>query len=118
MNEFGVARDHGLNANFRVRAPEASEDSGQHRLAEILLHPEPGQTLELYSPNRPDRFVVEIDHASRVGEHRFTGERQREAASGPDDERVVSRRRASVMLYERWRWTLRSRFVGGGFKPP
>src|SRR5208282_6714929 len=32
--------------------------------------------------------------------------------------RVVSRRRASVMLYERWRWTLRSRFVGGGFKPP
>jgi len=31
---------------------------------------------------------------------------------------VVSRRRASVMLYERWRWTLRSRFVGGGFKPP
>ena len=30
----------------------------------------------------------------------------------------VSRRRASVMLYERWRWTLRSRFVGGGFKPP
>jgi len=33
-------------------------------------------------------------------------------------ERVVSRRRASVMLYERWRWTLRSRFVGGGFKPP
>ncbi|HKI15318.1 MAG TPA: DUF2283 domain-containing protein, partial [Roseiarcus sp.] len=28
---------------------------------------------------------------------------------------VVSRRRASVMLYERWRWTLRSRFVGGGF---
>jgi len=33
-------------------------------------------------------------------------------------EGVVSRRRASVMLYERWRWTLRSRFVGGGFKPP
>ena len=33
-------------------------------------------------------------------------------------ERVVSRRRASDMLYERWRWTLRSRFVGGGFKPP
>src|SRR5271157_3971554 len=28
-------------------------------------------------------------------------------------EGVVSRRRASVMLYERWRWTLRSRFVGG-----
>ena len=33
-------------------------------------------------------------------------------------EGVVSRSRASVMLCERWRWTLRSRFVGGGFKPP
>ena len=44
MDEFGVARDQGLNANFRVRAPEASEDSGQHKLAEILLHPEPDQT--------------------------------------------------------------------------
>ena len=31
---------------------------------------------------------------------------------------VVSRRRASVMLCERWRKTLRSRPVGGGFKLP
>jgi hypothetical protein len=31
---------------------------------------------------------------------------------------VVSRRRESAMLYGRWRWTLRSRFVGRGFKPP
>src|SRR5271165_5914551 len=31
---------------------------------------------------------------------------------------VVSRRREIVMLYERWRWTLRSRLVGGGFKLP
>jgi putative transposase len=31
---------------------------------------------------------------------------------------VVSRRRGIVMLYERWRWTLRSRLVGGGFKLP
>ena len=36
----------------------------------------------------------------------------------PGPTRLVSRRRASDMLYERWRWTLRSRFVGGGFKPP
>jgi hypothetical protein len=31
---------------------------------------------------------------------------------------VVSGRRGIVMLYGRWRWTLRSRFVGGGFKLP
>ena len=31
---------------------------------------------------------------------------------------VVSRRREILMLYERWRWTLRSRLVGGGFKLP
>jgi hypothetical protein len=31
---------------------------------------------------------------------------------------LVSRRREIVMLYERWRWTLRSRLVGGGFKLP
>jgi hypothetical protein len=31
---------------------------------------------------------------------------------------VVSGRRESAMLYGRWRWTHRSRFVGGGFKRP
>src|ERR1017187_1748407 len=31
---------------------------------------------------------------------------------------VVSRRREILMLYERWRWNLRSRLVGGGFKLP
>jgi hypothetical protein len=32
--------------------------------------------------------------------------------------RVVSRRREIVLLYERWRWALGSRLVGGGFKLP
>ena len=128
-NEYLAAENRILKAQIKGRlllseADKATLAEIAHRLGRKALE-------EVAAAAKPDTILGW--YRQRIA-NKFDGSKFRRSAGRPRvDEKterlvvqmakenptwVVSRRREIVMLYERWRWTLRSRLVGGGFKLP
>ncbi|MCY1539591.1 hypothetical protein D9M68_751860 [compost metagenome] len=81
LAQLAAARHAGLDAHLGMGAREAAEHGRQQRLAEVFLQAQPHPALQVDAAQGGAGLVVEFEHAVRVGQQRFAGIGERQAAA-------------------------------------